>query len=159
MNITFVCRSCAQAARAELAASASDFRCPHCDQLYPVADESVSQQRLTRCLLCGCEELYARSNFPQRLGLAIVLLGFLASSWTWFYHLWFATVGILFATALLDVTLYLTLGSLLQCYRCHAEYRGLEDLAAHQPFSLETHERYRQQAARLAEPGAASNPG
>ena len=55
------------------------------------------------------------------------------------------------ATALVDVLLFVLVGETLVCYRCGAEYRDLDSMAAHGPFSLETHERYRQQAARLAQ--------
>jgi hypothetical protein len=51
-------------------------------------------------------------------------------------------------------------GDSLVCYRCQAEYRQLPSLAEHGPFRLETHERYRQQAARLAQsvPAATTTP-
>ena len=58
-------------------------------------------------------------------------------------------MGILFATALIDVVLYVVMGNVLECYRCHAQYRGLPSLEGHEGFNLEVHERYRQQAARL----------
>jgi hypothetical protein len=45
--------------------------------------------------------------------------------------------------------LYQLVGFALVCYRCHAHYRGVRGLDSHAPFRLETHERYRQQAARL----------
>ncbi len=71
-------------------------------------------------------------------------------------HQMMATYAILFATAAVDFVLYFFTGNALQCYRCQAEYRGVEGLEKHEPFNLETHERYRQQAARLAQaPGAA----
>jgi hypothetical protein len=109
----------------------------------------VVDGHFARCLICGCRELFVRSNFPQKLGVAIVVTGVVASSVAWYYHMRFVTLGILFATALIDVVLYLLVGTLSQCYRCHAEYRGLEDPEQHGAFDLETHERFRQQAARL----------
>jgi hypothetical protein len=39
----------------------------------------------------------------------------------------------------------------LMCYRCGAQYRQVGGLAEHGGFNLETHEPYRQPAARLAE--------
>ena len=33
---------------------------------------------LTQCPACGCRELFIRKNFPQKLGLAIVIAGALA---------------------------------------------------------------------------------
>jgi hypothetical protein len=100
--------------------------------------------------MCRCPELYVRKAFPQKLGLSLVVLGFLASSVAWYYAWVYLTFGILFATALADVLLYALMGQALVCYRCGAEYRDLPSLAPHGPFSLETHERHRQSAARLA---------
>jgi hypothetical protein len=59
------------------------------------------------------------------------------------------TYGVLFATALIDVVLYFTVGNLLQCYRCQAHYRGIPGLEDREPFNLETHEKHRQQKIRL----------
>jgi len=103
--------------------------------------------------MCGCRELYVRKDFSQRLGLTIVVAAMILSSITWGFHWRYATYGILFAAALFDVTLYFSVGNLLQCYRCRAEYRGLSGLDEREPFNLETHEKFRQQAARLAEAG------
>jgi hypothetical protein len=61
------------------------------------------------------------------------------------------TFGILFATALIDLALFFVVGNSLMCYRCGAVYRGADQLDAHGPFNLETHERYRQMAARLSQ--------
>jgi hypothetical protein len=88
------------------------------------------------------------------LGVSIVVVGFIASSIAWGFHMIYTTYAILFATALIDVTLYFLVGNVLQCYRCRAEFRQLADLSRHEPFHLETHERYRQQAARLRAAGS-----
>jgi len=115
--------------------------------------------RLNGCLVCPSDQLFIRKDFPQRLGVTIVCVGFLASSVAWFYHQVILSFGILFGTALIDVILYIVIGNLLECYRCHAQYRGLGDMAAHGSFNLEVHERFRQEAARLEqaqEPGPAN---
>jgi hypothetical protein len=59
------------------------------------------------------------------------------------------TFAILFATALADLLLYFVVGEALMCYRCDALYRGVEEMDSHGPFDLETHEKYRQLAARM----------
>jgi hypothetical protein len=41
------------------------------------------------------------------------------------------------------------MGESLTCYRCHAQYRGFQNMEVHGGFNLETHERCRQLAARL----------
>jgi len=150
LNLTFLCRQCDRPARIEISAESTDFGCPHCERRYGWL-ERFQDDRLNGCPVCGCCELYIRKNFSQRLGVAIVALGALLSSIAWGYHLLLLTYGILFATALVDVVLYFAVGDMLQCYHCQAEYRGLPALEEHGPFALETHERYRQQTARLAE--------
>ena len=87
-------------------------------------------------------------NFPS-------FVGFVVSSIFWYYRMPLWTYGVLFATALIDVVLYLTVGNVLQCYRCQAQYRDVPGLETHEPFDLETHEKHRQQAARLAQSSGA----
>ena len=56
--------------------------------------------------------------------------------------------------------LFTLVGDALMCYRCGAQYRGVEEMDAHGQFNLETHEKYRQLAARLkteSTPVAVSN--
>ena len=92
-----------------------------------------------------------RKDFPQRLGVALVVIGIVGSSIAWYYSNVLWTFGILFATALIDVALYTIVGDALMCYRCQAQYRGVEEMDTHGEFDLETHEKYRQLEARLDE--------
>jgi hypothetical protein len=130
--------------------------CPHCQATLCEAcpDWSVAPEEGTEreqvCLMCPSRELFVRKDFPQRLGVAIVVLGFAASSVAWFQHRVLLAYGVLFATALVDVLLYLVMGNVLECYRCHAQYRGVALQADQRPFDLSIHEKYRQQAGRLA---------
>lgn len=156
MNVTFLCRQCQRREVLEVPLGAGSFACPDCGREYalPALRPGVEEEepkRLEACAICGCEDLFVRKDFSQRWGLSIVVIGFIASSIAWAYHMQLTTYAILFATALIDVALYCLVGNVLQCYRCRAEYRRLEEIGAHDPFSLETHERYRQQAARLGE--------
>jgi len=92
-----------------------------------------------------------RKDFPQGMGLSIIAGGFILSSiaLAWHHVVW--SLAILVATAAVDAVLYAWVGGVLTCYRCHAEHRGVAELDRHPAFRLEIHERYRQQAARLAE--------
>jgi hypothetical protein len=95
--------------------------------------------------------LFVRKDFPQRLGVTIVTVGLLASCVAWGYSQLYLTFAILFATALVDVVLYVFVPNALMCYRCGAMYRGAAGVEQHESFNLETHERYRQQKIRFAE--------
>lgn len=131
--------------------------CRNCGAQRELIPNAEIREPLPQCLVCGCRELVLRKAFPQGMGITIVVIGFLISSIAWFYHRIYLTYSILFATAVIDFVLYLMLGNVLQCYRCRAEYRGLEGLEEFEPFNLETHERYRQEAARLQEAQKVAN--
>jgi DNA-directed RNA polymerase subunit RPC12/RpoP len=149
MNVTFACPQCHQAGRVELAAGATEFSCAECGQNFPVSPDAIAEGRLSRCLVCPSADLFVRKDFPQRLGVGLVVLGLTASCVSWGFYLTNLTFVILFATALIDLVLYLVVPNALMCYRCGAQYRGSVGLDAHGPFNLETHERHRQQKARL----------
>ena len=106
---------------------------------------------MRRCLVCPSTDLYVRKDFPQRVGVALVGMGIVGSSIAWYYCNLYWTFGILFATALVDVLLYAVVGEALMCYRCDAQYRGVDEIESHGQFDLETHEKYRQLAARMKE--------
>ncbi len=151
MNVQYVCSQCDQPSRAEISPGAEEFRCAHCGASTLIPAGAFDGQQLNRCLVCPSTDLFVRKDFPQRLGVGIVTAGILASCVTWAYHQLIPTFVILFLTALVDVVLYLVVPNALMCYRCGAQYRGAPSLESHGSFNLETHERHRQQKARLAE--------
>ena len=155
MNITAICQNCENVFRAPLTDTSDGVNCPHCGHRHVVPtgavvphDEGVT---ITRCVVCPSRELYLRKAFSQRLGLAIIATGFILSSIAWAnHHIWWC-YGILMASAVIDFLLWMVVKNLLQCYRCHAEYRGYIETDQHTLFSLEVHEKYRQEKHRLAE--------
>jgi hypothetical protein len=151
MNVTFRCPQCDRSVRCRFDQETSALICPVCGWTRPLTHQAVVDGRVIQCLVCSCKELFVRKDFNQRLGIAIIVSGFIASSVAWFYVRPLITYAILFATALVDVLLYVIMGNLLQCYRCHSEYREVAGLEEHGMFRLETHERFRQQAARVKE--------
>jgi hypothetical protein len=151
MNVTYNCPACQSTTRAQLARNAASIACTHCGQQINVPSGAITGRQIHRCLVCPSTELFARKDFPQRLGVALVVLGFVGSSIAWFNYQVLLTFAILFVTALVDLVLYIVMGESLTCYRCHAQYRGFEEIEHHGGFDLETHERYRQMAARMKE--------
>jgi hypothetical protein len=149
MNITLACPGCGEASRVELPAEADEFACSACGRRFSIPPQAVETGRLRRCLVCPSVDLFVRKDFPQRVGVALVVFGLAASCVTWGFHHTILTFVILFATALVDLVLYLVVPNALMCYRCGAQYRGTADLESHGPFNLETHERHRQLKARL----------
>lgn len=151
MNVEYVCPQCERLSRAEISPDATEFCCALCDRQMPIPPGALGAEKLRRCLVCPSTDLFVRKDFPQRLGVTVVAIGILASCVAWAYHQLIPTFVILFLTALIDVVLYLVVPNALMCYRCGAQYRGAPGLETHSPFNLETHERHRQQKARLAE--------
>jgi hypothetical protein len=122
--------------------------CTHCQEKIVIAEGAIEGQRIRKCLVCPSTDLYVRKDFPQRLGVGLVIVGILGSSIAWYHMHLYWTFAILFATALADLLLYFVVGEALMCYRCDAHYRGVLEMDSHGPFDLETHEKYRQLAAR-----------
>ena len=147
-QITYRCPQCQHTATWDLSAAGPQVSCPGCGRSLAVPGQAMSDDPIHRCLVCSSTDLFVRKDFPQRLGVALVVLGLAASCVTWYHHQVELTFGILFATALVDVLLYVLMSDVLECYRCHAQYRGVANLREHGSFALETHERHSQQAAR-----------
>jgi hypothetical protein len=167
MRITFACPACSATATLDRVEGRSALDCPHCGAALPVPPGALEwrpaggagRARLRRCLVCPSGELFARKDFPQRLGVGIVVAGFAASCVTWGMRLLVPTFAILFATALVDVVLYLLMPECLVCYRCGARYKGDGVCDEAGGFDLETHERHRQGAARARQLAAGGMAG
>jgi DNA-directed RNA polymerase subunit RPC12/RpoP len=160
MHIAYACPACSATVVHDRVEAARSLDCPHCGAQLPVPaggiiwsapGEGEPRPRLDRCLVCPSHELFVRKDFPQRLGVGIVVVGLAASCVTWGMRLLVPTFAILFATALIDVVLYLFMPECLTCYRCGARYRGDGVTDDHGGFDLETHEKHRQGLARARE--------
>lgn len=164
MNVTYACPACEAGNRLHFDATTRHVKCQVCGQELEVPEDAVEDNRVQRCLVCPSTDLFVRKDFPQRLGVLIVAVGIIGSSYAWYHANLLWTFGILFATALIDVLLYALVGDALMCYRCHSQYRGVAEMDSHGMFDLETHERHRQLTARLqsaqcaTERAAAGNP-
>jgi hypothetical protein len=151
MNVTFRCPHCDQTARVDFSPTTHEIACPACQAAWHVPAGTATDDKLWRCLVCPSDELFIRKDFSQPLGVAIVVIGIVISSIFWAYRMPIWTYAVLFVTALIDVVLYFTVGNVLQCYRCQAQYRDVPGLENHGGFDLETHEKHRQQRIRLAQ--------
>jgi hypothetical protein len=105
---------------------------------------SGAVEKLTSCPKCGCREMFLRKDFPQKLGLAIVVVAavaflVLAASRAWFY----LGALVLLAAVAVDAVLYLVVPKITVCYRCRAEFRDVPVNPAHGGFELAVGEKYR----------------
>jgi hypothetical protein len=160
MHVTYACQSCHAAVCQDFDENCEALSCPHCRRQIKLPPGAVEGRRVRRCLVCPSFDLFVRKDFPQRLGVSLVTLGIVGSSIAWYYASLTWTFGILFATALADLLLFTLVGNALMCYRCGAQYRGAAEMESHGAFNLETHEKYRQLAARTgaSPPTSAATP-
>ena len=169
MRITYACPACGTTVTHDRVETVPSLSCPACQARLTIPADAIIQGdaagagplRLRRCLVCPSTELFRRKNFPQRLGVGIVVAGLAASCVAWGMRELVATFAILFATALLDVVLYLVMPECLTCYRCAARYSGDGVADSFGGFDLETHEKHRQMLARtrsLSAGGAGAPP-
>jgi hypothetical protein len=154
VRVYYRCPQCDSPADAELSATTTQLPCPACNANLTPLPNSLREGHLHSCVVCS-NEVYIRKDFPQRLGIAIVVIAVILSSITWYYRWVYATYGIFFGSAALDFLLMFVCGDLLQCYRCQAQYREVVDIESYERFNLETHEKQRQQEIRLREAEAA----
>ncbi len=153
MWIVFECPSCHGQNVTEVGGETIALRCSACEWERPVAEEHRAASEPADCVVCGCGDLWRQKDFPQRLGILMVGTGALVSTIFWWYMMPAWAIGVLLLFALLDGVLYTLMPDVLVCYRCHARHRHTPLNGRHERFSLETHERYRQEEIRLEEMG------
>lgn len=118
--------------------------CTQCGREHPLHIPQPPDQlhSLRECAVCRTTELYRVKDFPQGLGLAIVLVAAI-SSFVLLYEHTVLAFGVLVAAALLDLVIYLIVPHMIVCYRCECRYRELTHNPDHKPFDLATSEKYR----------------
>lgn len=146
-QLSFRCRNsaCRATLRETLAkAGPCTATCPACGTVHEVRpdDPIVQRGELTRCAICEGSEFFIRKDFPQKLGMTLVVLFGLVASIFYSYKNIPATFGTLGALVLVDAVIYFFVGKVTVCYRCRAEYRGLPPNSRHAGFDLATSEKY-----------------
>ena len=99
---------------------------------------------LTQCPNCGCKDLFIRKDFPQKLGLSIVIIAavaFLALAAS--RHYFYLGVIVLIVAMLIDAVLYWFVPKITVCYKCRSEFRDVRVNPEHAGFELAVGEKYR----------------
>jgi len=148
MQVDYRCPNCGNPNRAQLVQGIECLQCPACGWTRPYKQSAGETDKLARCVVCGCGDLWRQKDFPQRLGLLIVTSGIVLSTVAWAYHQPEVAIGLLMAFALVDFLLYTFMKDVLVCYRCRARHHH-EDSDAHPGFDHALAERYRQEENRL----------
>jgi hypothetical protein len=113
----------------------------------------VEDGQLSACPLCATNDLYVQKDFPQGLGLFIVVVGFAISTVFWYFERPVLTYLVLLLSALVDMMLYYRVPDVTICYRCLSQARGAgsNPWGRFHPFDLAIGERYRQERIRIEE--------
>lgn len=153
MELTFECPSCGAVDRTKNAESATEFVCRQCGHTRSAHAGSMTVEGLVHCPFCGTEKLYVQKDFPQGLGLAIVIAGFAWATWYWYQVRPLAAYSVLLGSALLDLVLWKKVPDVTICYRCLGQMRGadVKPIGRFLPFDLEVGETFRQERMRVAE--------
>jgi hypothetical protein len=119
-----------------------DLNCARCGLRQTARIAIPADQLLRQCSLCDGSEFFIRKDFPQKIGLLLVILFALVASVFYYFNNVPATFATLASLVLIDAVIYLFVGKVTVCYRCRAEYRGLPIDPAHEGFDLATSEKY-----------------
>lgn len=124
------------------------MRCEHCDWTKPVVERSLEGERLFRCPLCGTDEMYVQKDFPERVGLLIVVSGVVIASIFWYNYSWIGAIGTLVVFGVIDWILFHTRKEVTVCYRCLSQFRDMDVNPEHKAHDLAIGERFRQERIR-----------
>lgn len=153
MELTFECPQCKAVNRTQDAQACKQFKCQSCGYLRQAHENSISAEGLCHCPYCGNDKLYVQKDFPQGLGLAIVIAGFAWATYHWYMIQPLAAYGVLLGSALLDMILWKKVPDVVICYRCVSQMRGpdIKPIGRFLPFHIEVGETFRQERMRAAE--------
>ena len=162
MELTFECPACHTVGHLAAVETATSASCRSCGDARELRPGACAADGIQSCPWCATEDLYVQKDFPQGLGLAIVLVGFAISTVFWYQDRPLPALSVLLVSALADMALFYLVPNVTICYRCLSQYRGAgaNPGGRFQAFDLAVGERYRQERLRVDElRGRANWPG
>lgn len=150
VNAKWTCPDCGNSATTDAIGSGGRFDCD-CGFTQQPHSESICNGRIEFCPLCKTPDLYVQKDFPERVGIAIVVVGCVLATVAWAYYSPLATFGVLFLFFAIDAALFYTRKDVTVCYRCLIQLRGMADNPDHRAFDLGIGEKYRQERLRIDE--------
>ena len=136
-TLAFACPGCGAPVEGKLTPDTVAMTCSQCAHSTPLPErtETLNDTPLSRCCVCGGQDLYAQRDFSRPLGLTIAAIGLLLGPFTYWI-----SVGIAVA---LDALLYLLVSSVSICYACNAQFRGVAKGNLPEPFDIAIHDVYK----------------
>jgi hypothetical protein len=151
VELTFSCNNCGAIGHVSPLEEALETVCGQCGAARPIDPQAALRSELQFCPVCTTNDLYIQKDFPQGLGLFIVLVGIAISTVFWYYEMPISAFVVLIISLALDFLMYHIVPDVTICYRCLSQYRGVGSNGSgrFQPFDLATGERYRQERMRV----------
>jgi hypothetical protein len=146
MRVAVYCAACLAriALPAPVLSREGEAPCPrgHGAIAYRHSDAVASSSSVDLCSRCAATAFFVEKDFDQRLGCALLALGAVLALLVsrLFGGVWFVPALLLFAG--LELLVARRVGSVVICYRCDTEYRGVPDAAAYKPYDPHVAERY-----------------
>ena len=158
MELTFSCPSCGSVGHVSPLETRAEAECrPVRNGPAAQAGSRSSHGQLQACPWCMTTDLYIQKDFPQGLGLFIVVVGFAISTVFWYYEMPISAYLVLVVSMLLDLVMYhvvATSRSVIDVCASCGESGPIPD-GRYQPFDLAIGERYRQERIRAEQLRAA----
>lgn len=151
MELTFECLGCHRVGNVTSVEAAGSAVCRFCGEARALRPGSFDGDGLRACPLCATEDFYVQKDFPQGLGLAIVIAGFAVSTVFWYDDRPVPALSVLLVSALVDMALFYLVPDVTICYRCLCQCRGegANPGGRFRAFDLAVGERYRQERLRV----------
>lgn len=143
MEIISYCDHCFKGTAFDSAAAPAQVVCVKCGDRRDVTltDSIRNDNKVDRCVLCGCGHLYLEKDFNGYIGFAIIVAAIVGSAVLWARNV-YLSVGVLGAAALVDLAFWLTSRERTVCYKCVATYRRTAPNPAHERYELGTAGRF-----------------
>jgi hypothetical protein len=135
--LAYACPGCGKPVEGPIEEGATAMRCGACGRETPLPEAAAvaAAGKPGPCVVCGSTDLYAQRDFNRGLGLAIVVVGLGLGPFT---H--WISVGIAVA---FDAILYVLVPSVVVCYACNAQYRGVPKDRRPAGFEIAIHDAYK----------------
>jgi len=122
-SIARYCGNCKKYGEVELR-NQKTIICPHCQDAWGELEGLSSI--FERCPVCHCRHFYTSKDFNQFLGCAIMVVGIILMPLT--YNLSLPVF------ALIDWILHKRVPTIINCYQCTSEFRGMTNDKGLKPF-------------------------
>jgi len=137
VDVAFACPSCGTPVEGTLDAGTKELGCARCGGATPLPEAAAIAEggRVAACCVCGGADLFAQRDFNRTLGLALAGIGLALGPFT---H--WISAG---AAVLLDAGLYLVVPTVVVCYACNAQYRGVPEDGRPAGFDIAVHDAFK----------------